>query len=133
MSSIVKQSLVKVKPIMSTSMPEARRRAKQLYKAWYREMPSIVKKYDIPVTAEQGRLKLRENFEKNRNIRDVRTIDMLVIKMQTTNANEIIQQGQMELVETMKLFKQKSHVMAFFKDTVPEKPKDFLSKFLDGH
>ncbi|CAN7943930.1 unnamed protein product [Ixodes hexagonus] len=76
--------------------------------------------YDIPVTAEQGRTKLRQEFLKNKHVRDIRAIDLLVIK------------GQMELVETLKIFKQKSHVMAFFKDTVEPRPTDFMSKFLSG-
>lgn len=102
-------------------MQEARQRVIQLYKSWYREMPSIVNIYDVPITVQQGRVKLRQKFLQNRNVKDIRTIDLLVIK------------GQMELMETLSHFKQKGHVMAFFQDTVPEKPKDFLSKFLDGH
>ncbi|XP_064479998.1 NADH dehydrogenase [ubiquinone] 1 alpha subcomplex subunit 6-like [Ornithodoros turicata] len=119
-SGLVKTTAQRVKPILSLDQTEARRRALNLYKAWYRQMPTIVKQYDIPVTAEQGRAKLREEFVKNRHVRDIRTIDLLVIK------------GQMELVETLKIFKQKSHVMAYFKDTVNPKPTDFMSKFLSG-
>lgn len=36
--------------------------------------------YDIPVTAEQGRSKLRQEFLKNKHVRDIRSIDLLVIK-----------------------------------------------------
>ncbi|KAM7311094.1 NADH-ubiquinone oxidoreductase [Ixodes scapularis] len=119
-SNLVKSTARTVKPLLSLDQGEARRRALNLYKAWYRQMPSIVKMYDIPVTAEQGRTKLRQEFLRNKHVRDIRTIDLLVIK------------GQMELVETLKIFKQKSHVMAFFKDTVEPKPADFMSKFLSG-
>jgi NADH dehydrogenase (ubiquinone) 1 alpha subcomplex subunit 6 len=37
--------------------------------------------YDIPKSVEQCRAKLREEFEKNRHIKDIRVIDMLVIKV----------------------------------------------------
>lgn len=41
----------------------------------------IVMDYDIPKSVEQCRVKLREEFEKNRHITDIRVIDMLVIKV----------------------------------------------------
>ena len=37
--------------------------------------------YDIPKTVEQCRAKLREKFEENRNVKDIRVIDALVIKV----------------------------------------------------
>jgi hypothetical protein len=37
--------------------------------------------YDIPKSVEQCRVKLREEFEKNRHVTDIRVIDMLVIKV----------------------------------------------------
>lgn len=96
--------------------------------------------YDIPKNEAQCRAKLREEFEKQRHVKDVRVIDMLVIK------------GQMELVETVKRFKQKvrfvmhsliiknmstvslfemfqSQLMNYFKTSFNPKPTDFLSKF----
>lgn len=38
----------------------------------------------------------------------------------------------MELQETVKIWKQKSHVMAYWKDTHEPKQTDFLSKFVSG-
>ncbi|XP_056646163.1 NADH dehydrogenase [ubiquinone] 1 alpha subcomplex subunit 6 [Diorhabda carinulata] len=119
-SQAVRKSIKEVKPILSLNREEARKRVLNLYKAWYRQLPYIVKNYDIPRTVEQCKTKLREEFTKFDEIKDVRLIDMLVIK------------GQMELKEVVNVWKQKSHIMAYFKDTIEPKPKDFLSKFLNG-
>ena len=83
-------------------------------------MNFTVLEYDIPKNEAQCRAKLREEFEKNRHAKDVRVIDMLVVK------------GQMELVETVKRWKQKGHVMNYFRTPINPKPNDFLSKFFAG-
>ncbi|CAH1966511.1 unnamed protein product [Acanthoscelides obtectus] len=70
-----------VKPILSLDRDEARKRVLNLYKAWYRQIPYLVRQYDIPRTVEQCKTKLREEFTKYEEIKDVRLVDMMVIKL----------------------------------------------------
>jgi NADH dehydrogenase (ubiquinone) 1 alpha subcomplex subunit 6 len=119
--AIVKSTTRQVKPLLSLDKVEARRRVINLYKAWYRQIPYVVHEYDIPKTIPVCRKKLRDEFEKNKHVQDIRVIDMLVIK------------GQMELKETVEIWKQKGHIMTYFKDSIDPKPQGFLSKFLAGH
>merc|ERR1711879_489952 len=120
-SKAVKEGFKLAKPVLSVNKSEAKRRVINLYKAWYRQMEFTVKDFELPVTVEEGREKIREQFRKNKHVTDIRAIDMMVIK------------GQQELLETAHIWKQENHVMAYFKDTVNKKPNDFLGKFYDGH
>ncbi|CAB0035133.1 unnamed protein product [Trichogramma brassicae] len=109
-----------VKPLLSLNENEARRRVFGLYKAWIRQVPFILQDYDIPKNANDLKMKIREEFNKHRTVKDIRVIDMLVIK------------GQMELKETVEKWKNKGALMFYFKDTVEPKPTDFMSKFMNG-
>lgn len=81
----------------------------------------LVHKFDIPKSAKQCQMKLKEEFIKNKDLTDLRVIDILVIK------------GQMELKESIKMWKQKGHIMRYWQESVEPKPNDFLSKFMSGH
>ncbi|NXE06810.1 NDUA6 dehydrogenase, partial [Lophotis ruficrista] len=110
-----------VKPIFSRDLGEAKQRVRELYRAWYREVPNTVHLYQLDITVKQGRNKVREMFMKNAHVTDPRVIDMLVIK------------GKMDLQETIQVWKQRTHVMRYFHETETPRPKDFLSKFYEGH
>lgn len=69
------------RPILSRNHLEAKRRVLNLYRAWYRQLPFIVKEYGftyVTATLPQLKQKLREEFIKNKDVKDIRVIDLLV-------------------------------------------------------
>ena len=84
MSQIIKgarPALKALRPVLSTSNEEARKRVLNLYKLWHRQIPYVVNDYDIPMTVKQGHAKVRSEFVKNKHLTDMRAIDVLVIKV----------------------------------------------------
>uniref|UniRef100_A0A2K6BGR0 NADH dehydrogenase [ubiquinone] 1 alpha subcomplex subunit 6 n=1 Tax=Macaca nemestrina TaxID=9545 RepID=A0A2K6BGR0_MACNE len=53
-----------VKPIFSRDMNEAKRRVRELCRAWYREVPNTVQQFQLDITVKMGRDKVREMFMK---------------------------------------------------------------------
>lgn len=72
------------------------------------------------MTFSEARALMKNEFMKHKDLKDIRLIDMLVIK------------GQMELKEVINVWKQKCHVMYMVRDSQYPKQTSFLSKFLSG-
>ncbi|KAL1914933.1 uncharacterized protein VTP21DRAFT_7849 [Calcarisporiella thermophila] len=105
----------------SNSLAHARRRVMHLYRDWQRAATIIPSLYLLDMPSSSVRNKIREEFEKNRHVSDIKVIDVLIAK------------GRMEYQETMNLWKEKSHIMRYFsQEEAPPKPDTFLEKFYAG-
>ena len=61
MSASVARVTRQVKPLLSGDVRDARARVLNLYKAWYRHIPFMVKDFDFPKNEDQCREVLRYN------------------------------------------------------------------------
>ncbi|RIA97099.1 NADH dehydrogenase, alpha subcomplex, subunit 6 [Glomus cerebriforme] len=114
-------SALTFKTTVSPSLTEAKQRVLHLYRDWQRAAPKVVSGYllDIPISAV--RAKIREEFEKNRHVQNLRVIDILIFK------------GRAEYQETVNIWKLETHVMNYFsKEESPPKPQSFLETFYEG-
>lgn len=69
-----------VKPLLSTSIEEARAGGRSLYRAFYRDVPEMFSTHTILIPIADGRQILKEKFLENRGVTDVRLYDMMLIK-----------------------------------------------------
>ena len=74
-------------------------RSLMLYRRVMRKTPMIQQMYAVDMTVPQMRSALSEKFRRNAAVENSRVVDMLVSK------------GEMELEETLLLYKTKTHVM----------------------
>ena len=70
-----------VKPLLSVDRNEARQRVLSLYKAWHRQIPFMMRDYELPITEKQAYAQLRKKFNEHKNVKDTRVIDMLVVQV----------------------------------------------------
>eukprot|EP00096_Caligus_rogercresseyi_P002091 TRINITY_DN138_c0_g1_i1.p1 TRINITY_DN138_c0_g1~~TRINITY_DN138_c0_g1_i1.p1 ORF type:complete len:127 (+),score=41.00 TRINITY_DN138_c0_g1_i1:64-444(+) len=112
-----------VRPLLSLNSNEARYRVIGLYKACYRQIPRMLATHNVPdFNVKTAREALRKRFDANAHIKDIRVIDMMVIK------------GQQDLKEVVEHWAQPTHIVnRILKPDVEEPVKDdFLSKFFRG-
>lgn len=89
------------------------------YLSKQRKAPKIVTSFLLDIPASAVRAKIREEFEKNRYVSDLKVIDVLRFK------------GETEYQETVNSWKMETHVMRYFDkdDQITYKPQTFLEKF----
>jgi len=108
----------------SKTPTELRSRVLGLYRAFTRRAPNFVEMYEMDVPVGIVRTKLREQFERNRYVEDMRV------------RNVLLAQGHNEFQETVNFWKQEGHILKYFDDyfatKVEEKPDDFVRKFIKG-
>lgn len=74
-SSVARGAAKAVKPIFSRDVEEAKRRVRELYRAWYREVPNTgTEPNQNHSDAENTRVKVRQNRTNNKTARTIYTI-----------------------------------------------------------
>ncbi|ORX36487.1 hypothetical protein BD324DRAFT_629026 [Kockovaella imperatae] len=107
--------------IQSHTLEHARARTISAYRTWLRSAPEICQIYSLNVPPSMVRLKIRQDFERNRHVENLGVINMLLHK------------NQQEYQETMNQWKQEPHVEHWFKHYEdPPQPVAFLDKFYAG-
>lgn len=109
-----------VHALLSLDRHDCKLRVMRLYREWYRTLPWLVRRFDIPKDVKMVRAKLREEFLANRHMNQIRAIDMLVIR------------GHMLLQEVHEVWLQKGHLMRMYRESEEPKPKTFKGRFLTG-
>ncbi|KZT22991.1 NdufA6 NADH-ubiquinone oxidoreductase 14.8 kDa subunit [Neolentinus lepideus HHB14362 ss-1] len=104
----------------SKSPVEARKRAIQLYRDWYRAAPEVVTLYALSIHPSQIRHAVRAQFERNRHVTDHKVIDVLLLK------------GRQEYQETLNCWKQNDHILGILLEEKSRPQRTFLEKFYEG-
>ncbi|CCG81485.1 putative NADH-ubiquinone oxidoreductase B14 subunit [Taphrina deformans PYCC 5710] len=97
--SYTNPTFLAMKTVSSANHAAARKRALKMYRDYQRCVPDMVNLYEMELPVSTVRSKIRQEFERNRYVSDLPTIDVLLFK------------GQIEYQETVNFWKQQSHVM----------------------
>lgn len=85
------------------------------------QAPEICSLYVLDVSPARIRYSIRQKFENNRSVTDLRAIDVLIHK------------SRQDYQETVNLWKQNDHILGLFlADEGQKAPKTFLQKFYEG-
>lgn len=85
------------------------------------QAPEICSLYALDVSPARIRYAIRQKFENNRSVTDLRAIDVLIHK------------SRQDYQETVNLWKQNDHILGLFlTDEGQKAPKTFLQKFYEG-
>ncbi|KAJ7353211.1 NdufA6 NADH-ubiquinone oxidoreductase 14.8 kDa subunit [Mycena olivaceomarginata] len=104
----------------STSPADARSRVITMYRDWYRAAPEVVNQYALDVSPTQLRHAIRMRFERNRNVTELRVIDVLLLK------------SRQEYQETLNMWKQPDHIYGILLQPKDRPSRTFLQKFYEG-
>ncbi|KAJ7756289.1 hypothetical protein B0H16DRAFT_1886039 [Mycena metata] len=104
----------------SKNAADARTRVIQMYRDWYRAAPEVVNQYALDVSPMQLRHAIRMRFEANRNVTDVRAIDVLLLK------------SRQDFQETLNMWKQPDHIYGILLKPKERPSRTFLQKFYEG-
>ncbi|KAH8084908.1 NADH-ubiquinone oxidoreductase Complex1 subunit [Cristinia sonorae] len=104
----------------SANTAEARSRVLKLYRDWYRAAPEIVSLYTLNVSPAYFRHVIRQEFEANRHVTDLKVIDVL------------LQKSRVEYQETVNCWKTVDHVMGILLRPKGRPQRTFLQKFYEG-
>jgi NADH dehydrogenase (ubiquinone) 1 alpha subcomplex subunit 6 len=89
--------------ISSASLNEARQQARLLFKRIMREVPRAIQLFNLPVSEDVVKRRVRQEFRKHAHLTDVDAIDVLLFR------------GRNELEEVRNMWKQKPHLMRFLR------------------
>ncbi|KAI0764107.1 NADH-ubiquinone oxidoreductase Complex1 subunit [Irpex lacteus] len=102
------------------SPEEGKKAVIQLYREWYRGAPEIVSLYSLSISPQYVRQQIRQRFEENRYVTDLRVVNQLYLK------------SRQEYQETMNFWKQKEHVLGKLLLPRGRPQRTFLQKFYEG-
>ncbi|KAJ7042885.1 hypothetical protein C8F04DRAFT_1229602 [Mycena alexandri] len=105
---------------VSKNPADARTRVLQMYRDWYRAAPEVVNQYALDVSPMQLRHAIRMRFEANRNVTDLRAIDVLLLK------------SRQDFQETLNMWKQPDHIYGILLKPKERPSRTFLQKFYEG-